>query len=238
MNSKKRTARVAGLLYLLGAATAPFSLIYLPKALMVPGDAAATASKVRASEMLLRLGILSDLVNSIVFIFVVLTLYRLLKEVDQRHAVLMVILWLVSVPISFVNTLNRLVVLILLSGADFLSGFTQRQIDAVAMLFLKLYGEGTGLASIFWGLWLLPFGILVYKSGFIPRIFGVLLIINSFAYPISAVTWLLLPTYGHTVSQLMLVPETGELWIVLWLLIKGVKDQAPREPASIPAVAQ
>src|SRR5436305_1230718 len=114
MNSAKRTARIAGLLYLLGGLPAPFSLLYLPSALIVPGDAAATATKVRASELLLRLGIVSDLYSAIIFIFVVLTLYRLLKGVDHHQAVLMVILWVVSVPVTFINALNRLAALILL----------------------------------------------------------------------------------------------------------------------------
>ena len=232
MNSAKRTARVAGLLYLLACITAPFSLIYLPSALIVPGDATATAIKIRASELLLRIGIVSDLVSSIIFIFVVLTLYRLLKGVDHHQAVLMVILWLVSVPITFINTLNRLAALILASGADFLSVFAQGQIEAMAMVFLRLHSQGNVVNEIFWGLWLLPFGVLVFKSGFIPRILGVFLIIACFGYVASSVTYLLLPHYGQIVSRLMMLLEAlGEFPIVFWLLVKGVKVQPPGEPA-------
>lgn len=224
MDSPKRTARIAGLLYLLGGLPAPFSLLYLPSALIVPGNPAATASKIRASELLLRLGIVIDLYCAIVFIFVALTLYRLLKDVDHHQAVLMVILWVVSVPITFINSLNRLAALILLSSADFLSLVPQPQLEAMAMVFLKLYNHGNIVNQIFWGLWLLPFGILVYKSRFIPRILGVFLIIACFGYVTASITTLLFPDYGRTLSSwLMLAPALGELSIVLWLLVKGVR---------------
>jgi hypothetical protein len=144
----------------------------------------------------------------------------------------MVILWLVAVPITFINSLNRLAALILVSGADFLSQVPQPQLDALASVFLRLYNQGNVMNQIFWGLWLLPFGILVYKSGFIPRILGVFLIIACSGYVISSVTTLLSPQYGRMISGwMMLGPALGELSIVNWLLIKGVRDQAPAEPA-------
>jgi hypothetical protein len=198
----------------------------------VPGDATATASKVRASELLLRIGIVCDLWAAIIFIFVALTLYRLLKDVDNQQAVLMVILWLVTVPITFVNALNRLAALMLVSGAGSSSGLAQGQADAMAMLFLRLYNQGNILNQIFWGLWLVPFGILVFKSGFIPRILGVFLIFAAFGYVASSATTLLSPRYGRIVSGwLMLLPAVGEVSIVLWLLVKGVRDQPTGEPA-------
>jgi predicted transporter len=126
----------------------------------------------------------------------------------------------------------------LLSGADFLSVFDKHQLDALAMVFLRLHSNGMVVVSSFWGLWLFPFGYLVIKSGFIPRLFGVLLMIAGTAYLIGCVTALLLPAHSHTVSQLMLPLEAGELPIILWLLIKGAKvqpleDQAlRREPRS------
>jgi hypothetical protein len=232
MNSPKRTARIAGLLYLLGGLPAPFSLLYLPSALIVPGNAAATAAKVRASELLLRLGILTDLFSAIVFIFVALTLYRLLKDVDHHQAVLMVILWVVSVPVTFINALNRLAALILVSGADFLSLVPRPQLEAMAMLFLRLYNQGNIVNQIFWGLWLLPFGILVYKSGFIPRILGIFLMIACLGYVTASITTLLSPHYGRIVSGwTMLGPALGEISIVVWLLVKGVRTPPAGEPA-------
>src|SRR5438094_7979743 len=167
MNSVRKQARVAGVLYLLGGITAPLGLIYVPGKLIVPGDAVATANHVRASGTLLRFGIASELISSIVFIFVVLALYRLLKGVNKNHALAMVILLLVSIPISLLNVLNDIAALILVSGADFLPVFDKRQLDALAYLFLRLHIQGFVVGAIFWGLWLLPFAILVIRLGVI-----------------------------------------------------------------------
>jgi hypothetical protein len=237
MNSIKKQARFAGLLYLLACLPAPFCLVYVPGALIVPGDATATADHVRASETLLRLGMAGELINAIAFIFVVFALYRLFKGVNKQHAAIMVTLFVVSVPISFLNVLNDIAPLILVSGANFLSVFDKGQLDALVLVFLRLHNNGFLVAQIFWGLWLFPFGILVIRSGFIPRVLGVLLIIACFAYLAASFTSLLLPRYGHLVSNFATVPEgIGELSIVLWLLIKGAKDQRsdgqPADPAT------
>lgn len=236
MSSTKRQARIAGLLYLLACIPAPFSLIYVPSVLMVSGDAAATANRLRASETLLRFGIAGELINAVAFIFATLALYSLLKRVNGNHALAMVILFLASVPISFLNVLNDIAALILTSGANFLSGFDSAQCDVLAYLFLRLHHSGVMLAQIFWGLWLFPFGVLVIRSGFIPRAVGVLLIIAGCGYMIGSFTSLLLPHYVHFVGQFALVLEFGEL-SVLWLLIWGAKDQSSSEQHPEPAVA-
>lgn len=233
MNSTKKTARVAGFLYLLAALTAPLGLLYVPRTLIVPGDATATAGNILASTSLLRLGIASELVSAVIFIFLVVVLYRLLKGVNRQHAALMVILAVASVPITFLNVLNELAALRLVSGGDFLSVVETPQREALAMLFLNLHDQGIGVAAIFWGLWLLPFGVLVFRSGFLPRVLGVLLVINGFAYVVDAFTSLLLPSYSSIVSRFVLVPElAGELPMMFWLLIKGAKDQPLDGPAS------
>ncbi len=238
MNSTKKQARVAGLLYLLASISAPFGLIYVPSTLIVPGDATATANHVRASENLLRLGIASELIVSIMFIFVVLALYRLFKAVSEKHALAMAILLLVSIPISLLNVLNEIAALVLVSGADFLSVFEKGQLDALAYLFLRLHGHGLLVDSIFWGLWLFPFGILVIRSGFIPRILGFLLFIAGSGYLASSFTSLLLPSYRHLVDQFAMVLTIGELPIIFWLLIWGAKDQPSGAPPSDRAIAQ
>jgi Domain of unknown function (DUF4386) len=233
MNSIKKTARVAGLLYLLMAITGAFSIMYIPSAFIVSGDATATANKIKASESLYRIGIANDLITQIIFIFLVLTLYQLLKRVNQRDALLMVILVLVSVPMSFLNMLNLSAPLIVLSGADFLSVFEQQQLDALAMLFLSLRSRGISAVSTFWGLWLFPFGLLVYRSGFIPRILGVFLMIGCVAYVADSFISLLLPSYSDVVSQLMMIPlGIGEFSMIFWLLIKGTRDQPLEDQAS------
>jgi len=232
MNSTKKTARVAGLLYLLMATPAPLGLIYVPSKLIARGNATVTANNILASESLFRLGIASELISATGFIFVALALYKLLKGVNKGHASLMVTLFVVSVPISFLNVVNAIAALTLVRGADFLSVFNKSQLDALAMVFLNLHSQGFAVAAIFWGLWLFPLGLLVYRSGFLPRILGVLLIVNSLAYPVSSFTSLVLPHYGPIVSRLIMPLYSGELWFMLLLLIRGAKDQPLAAAAS------
>ena len=231
MSSTKKQARVAGLLYLLASVPGAFSLLYVPSHFIVSGDAASTAHKIAGSELLFRLGILSELAGFIGFIFVVWALYRLLAGVSKAHASLMVTLMLISIPISLVNVLNETAALTLVRGADFLSVFDKPQRDALAMLFLHLHFDGFMVAQIFWGLWLIPFGVLVYKSGFLPRILGVLLIMACFGYLAnSLVGFGVLPSdvASRVVGQLTIC----ELPIILWLVTVGAKDQplAPVAP--------
>jgi len=231
MNSTKKAARVAGLLYLLMSIPGGFSLLYVPSVVIVSGDASATTHNIVASELLFRAGIVSGLIAQAGFIFVAMALYRLLKGVNKKQASLMVTLIVVSVPISFLNELNQIAALTLSKGANFLSAFEKPQLDALVMVFLSLYDHGNLVAQIFWGLWLIPFGVLVFKSGFLPRILGVLLIAACFGYLASSFTFLLLPAYGHIVSRFAMVLTLGELPIMLWLLIKGANDQPLEAPA-------
>jgi Domain of unknown function (DUF4386) len=234
MNSTKKQARVAGLLYLLASIIGFFCLAYVPAKLIVSGDATATANRIRASETLLRLGIASELIAFTIFIFVVLALYRLFKAVSEKHAVAMATLLLISIPISLLNLLNEIAALVLVSGASFLSAFEKGQLDALAYMFLRLHGQGFIVAQILWGLWLFPFGILVIRSGFIPRFLGYLLFIAASGYLASSFTSLLLPSYRHLVDQFAMVLEAGELPIIFWLLIWGAKvplDRPPLDPA-------
>ena len=197
MKSAKKTARIAGALYLLSAVAAGAPLMYIPSTLIVSENAAATANNILASEMLFRAGIVSELVGAIVFIFLVGALYRLLNGVDKTNAWLMVSLVLLSVPITFLNVLNEIAALTLLHSANFVSVFDKRQVDALVMTFLDLHGSGVLLAQIFWGLWLFPLGVLVFRSGFLPRILGVLLIIACFGY-------VALPSYSGQLTEIRL----------------------------------
>jgi len=231
MHPTNNTARVAGLLYVLTGITGAFSLMYVPQTLIVPGNATATANNILASEMLFRIGIVSGLVSGTAFIFLVRALYRLLNEVSKTHASLMVTLVLVSVAIGCLNEVNNIAALTLFRGADFLAVFDKPQRDALAMLFLRLHAQGNFINEIFWGLWLFPFGVLVMRSRFLPRILGVLLIVNCFAYVAISLTWLLLPAYGNVAFRASMPALLGELWILLWLLIKGAKVQQLAAPA-------
>ena len=226
MSSIKAKARLAGILYVLMGIPAWFSLMYVPSAFIVRGDPTATARNITNGEFIYRLGILSELVSQTIFIFLVLILYDLFKDVDRKQARLMVTLVAVSVAFEFVNCLNLIAPLILLSGADFLSVFTKPQLDALALVFLKLRDSGLGVVSAFWGLWLLPFGILVFKSGFFPKVLGVLLIVACFAYLADSVASIISPAPLHLVSMVALtLGGIGELAIVAWMIIKGAKVQ-------------
>jgi hypothetical protein len=225
MSSTHNPGRVAGFLYLL-LLGAPLRLIYIPSTLFVSGNAAATANNIAAHEMLFRLGIVGDLFTGVMSVFLTLALYRLFKAVDQNLAVLMVILGSLMVcPIYFVNTLNDVAALTLARGADFLSVFEEPQRDALAMLFLRLHHQGVVANQIFWGLWLFPLGMLVYRSRLLPRFLGVWLIINGSAYLITSFTGLLFPRYENTVSNITFPALLGELAFMLWLVIKGANPQ-------------
>jgi len=226
MTPLSKNARVAGLLYLT-LLTAPLRLLYIPSKLFVTGNATATADNIAAHETLFRLGILSDLLTGTMVIFLTLALFRLFNGVDQGLARLVVILGsLMVTPIYFLNTINDAAALLLVRGPDFLSVFDKPQRDALAMLFLRLHHHGIRVNEVFWGLWLFPFGLLVYKSRFLPRILGVWLMLNCFAYLAMSVTGILWPRYEATVSNWVFPIMLGELAIMLWLIIMGAKEQA------------
>ena len=236
MTFTKDPGRFAGLLYVLMSVSGVFGLIYVPSKLIVHANPTATANNILASEMLFRLGIVANLIGQGGFIFVALALYDLLKGVNQRHALLMLTLILVAIPIAFLNELNAIAALVLVRGAEFLSIFEKSQRDVVAMLFLKLHGHGFDVAGILWGVWLFPLGLLVYRSGFLPRILGLLLILNGCTYPLNSFTSLLLPQYEHIVSRLMTPFSFGEVLFMLWLLIRGAKPKPRANAASSVAV--
>lgn len=227
MTSLSRNARVAGLLYLT-LLTAPLRLIYIPSTLFVKGNATATAANIAAHETLFRLGILSELFTATMAIFLTLALYRLFKGVDRDLARLVVILGALMVtPIYFLNTLNDMAALMLVRGPDFLSVFDKPQRDALAMLFLRLHHGGVVVNQVFWGLWLFPFGLLVYRSRFLPRILGLWLMLNCFAYLALSLTGILWPQYENAVFNSAFPAMLGELAIMLWLLIMGAKEPSP-----------
>jgi Domain of unknown function (DUF4386) len=224
MTAIKKQARTAGLLYFLVLLIAPIGLVYVPGKLYVREDATATADHIRASESLLRLGISSEWLHEVIWVFVVLALYQLFKPANENRARQMLILGaLVSVPIVCLNVLNEIAAMLLVSGAHFLAVFNRQQLDALALLFYRLHGQGLNVASIFWGLWLFPFGMLVIRSGFIPRFFGLLLILAGSGYVVSSITTLLLPRYQGSVDTIAGILNFGEVPIIFWLLIWGAK---------------
>ncbi|KQC02296.1 DUF4386 domain-containing protein [Pedobacter sp. Hv1] len=228
MYSNKKTARIAGLLYLVVVLTGMFSLAYVPSKLIVWNNAAQTVSNITGSEFLFRLGMVSSLVCYTFFLFLPIVLYQLLKSVNKTHAKVMVILAIVSVPISFINLLNKFAVLSLISGSTLLKGAAIAQMQTQVMFYLDLYNSGILIVQIFWGLWLFPFGYLVFKSGFLPKFLGVLLMAGCFGYLLNFLGNFLLPNYGALgISSYVRLPASlGEIGTCLWLLIMGAKEKS------------
>jgi hypothetical protein len=223
MTSLSKDARVAGLLYILSSLFGIVRLVYIPSTLLTSENAAATAGNIARHEFLFRFGIVSSLLCSALWIFVTLALFRLLKGVDEALSRLMVIT-LVITPIFVVNEGNDLAALLFARGADFLSAFDQAQRQSFVMLFLNLHHQIDLASAILWILFHVPFGVLVYKSRFLPRILGVWLVMVGFAYFALSLTGLMLPAYEHSVWNVAQVVLLGEVAIMLWLAIMGAKE--------------
>ncbi len=227
-DSTKRTARLAGLLYIVSSLPAPFALIYVPGKVFVEGDPAATSERLRTFADLFRAGIAASLVSSILFIFVPLVLYRLFKPTSQWPALAMLVLILISFPISLHSVVNQIAALNLAGsggGAGALAALDAHQRDALAYLALQLHHKELMVAETFWGLWLFPFGICVMRSGFIPRFIGVLLMVAGGGYVADALAELALPQFVHLTDRLSTFTNFCELPIIFWLLIWGAKPQ-------------
>lgn len=228
MTSLSKNARVAGILYIVGSVLGVVRLLYIPKTLLASHNAAITANNIAAHELLFRFGIVSELLAAALWVFVTLALYRLLKGVDQGLAILMVILGsLLVTPIFFMNTVNAAAALLFARGGDFLTVVDAPQRDAFALLFLRLHHQGVLANEIFWGLWLLPLGLLVYRSRFLPRLLGVWLMVACFAYLAVSFTGLLFPYLESKVFGFAQPVMLGEVAFMLWLVIFGAKEQRP-----------
>jgi hypothetical protein len=223
MHPTVKAARIAGFIYLSMIIVAPFCLLYIPSKLIVRGNAAATAENILAHETLFRVSIFGDLIGQVIFICLGVALYRLLRDVNKTWALLMLSLVLASAAVCFLNVLNDVAALILFRGGDFLVVFDTPQRDALAMFFLRLYNHGQFMAEIFWGLWLFPLGLLVYRSGFIPRFIGVWLMINCFGWLVLSFTALFFPESYNALLGYSQPVLFGELVFMLWLLIKGAR---------------
>lgn len=219
----KRDARIAGWLYFLFAAPGPFCLLYVPNKIMVRGDAAATAANLLAHEMLLRTSIVIWLLGLALWIVMSLALYRLFSGVSKTLASLLVIFVAVSVGIGYLNELNNLAAIVVLRGNEFAGILTQAQREAVAMLFLRLHGQGNAVNEMFWGLWLLPFGLLIARSRFIPRLLGIWLLLDGFAWIGLCIVALLAPSYNDLAFKAAQPAVFAELAVMLWLVTIGVR---------------
>lgn len=224
MQSPNKTARLAGALYLIVVLTGMFALLYVPSTLIVWTDAQATFNNLQASETLFRFGIYSGILCYTAFLLLPLVLYRLLAHINKTHAVAMVALALTSVPISLFNLTHKLAVLTLISKPEY---FPATDLPKQVLLQLEYYNNGIDVAAVFWGLWLLPFGYLVFKSGMLPKILGIFLMAGCFGYIINITGGLLYPGYSELgISGIISLPSAlGEIGTCLWLLIAGVRTK-------------
>jgi hypothetical protein len=228
MNEPKKAARIAGLIYLTMVITAPFSMLYVPNKLIVRGDAAATAASILGHETMFRLSIFGDLVGQVIFICLGVAFYRLLRDVNKTWALLMFGFVLVSAAVCFLNVINDIAALLLFRGGEFLAVFDKPQRDALAMLFLRLYNYGQFIAEIFWGLWLFPLGLLICRSGFMPRFIGVWLLFNCFGWIALSFTALFFRENYNALFGYLQPVLFGEMALMLYLLIKGVHGPVPQ----------
>lgn len=219
----KRDARIAGWLYFLFVVPGPFCLMYVPNKIMVRGDVAATAANLLAHEMLLRTSVVVWLLGMALWIVMAVALYRLFSGVSKPLASLLVIFVAVSAGIGFFNELNSLGAIVVLRGNEFAGALTQPQREAVAMLFLRLHGNGNAINEMLWGLWLLPFGLLIIRSQFIPRLLGFWLLLDGFAWMGISTVALLAPTYNDLAFKIAQPAVFAELAVILWLITIGVR---------------
>jgi len=220
-------ARVAGFLYILASAVGVVRLLFIPKWLFVADNVAATANNIATHESLFRLGILAYLVGGVIWLFVPLALYQLLKDVDRTLAILMVILGgLMQAPMYIINTMTDAAALMCIKG-DFMGTFNEAQRDSLAALFLRMHHHLDVANAILAGVWLIPFGLLVYKSRFLPRFLGVWLMLACLAWLALCVAGLLYPDYADQVFRSGQVLTLGEVVAMLWLLIVGVRPLRP-----------
>lgn len=217
--SIKTTARIAGFLYLLQIPLGIFGMVYVPKVLMVPWNPEATASNIMAHEDSFRLSIVSAILCALVTIATAQYLYQLLKPVNKQYAKWILMFTMIVAPISMINELNHMAVLLLLKNHGLATSLASPQGVDLMSVFLDLHNYGLHIVGIFFGLWLLPMGYLVFKSGYIPKVIGVFLLITCLGYLIDFAIFFLNPGFAIAFSD---YTWPGEVMMVLWLLIKGV----------------
>jgi hypothetical protein len=222
MNSIKKTARITGVLYLIIAIAMGFSFTAAFSSLIVPGDATATANNIMASEGLFRIGFVGDSVTFLSEIVLVVMLYVLFKPVSKTLSLVAASFRLAMTVMQGTNLLNKVTVLLLLGGAGYSTVFEPDQLHALVSLFLNAYEYGALIWGTFFGLHLLVLGYLLFKSGYFPRILGVLFVFASFGYLIDSYGHLLLPQYTEIYNVVVWATVPAEMLFALWLLIKGV----------------
>ena len=233
MTAPKTIARIAGLFYVLNGAGFIFAESVRSR-IFVPGDGAATAENIRASTTLFHAALVVNLVSGASLVLAAMALYLLLKHVNGPAAAAMVTFAAIACAIMDLNLLNQYAALAIATQPDYTSAFGQAGSDGLVMLFAQLQGGGLLIVETFWGLWLLPLGYLVIKSGYFPRVLGALLIVACFSWIARQFVQLLAPDLGG-VAAVLAAGAVGELTFLVWLLVKG--PRVPAAEASVPAMA-
>jgi hypothetical protein len=215
-------ARVGGILYLMIIIAGALGEILIRAKLVVSGDAIATASSIMASQPLWRMGITGDIMMHVFDIPLMLVFYVLLKPVNKNLALLAILFNLIQTAVLVANKLNLLMPLFLLGNADYLKVFEPNQLSALAYLFVRAHDNGFGIGLIFFGFACLTYGYLIFRSGYFPRVLGILMTIAGLSYLANSFTLLLAPTYAGTVFPVLVLALIGELSLCLWLIVKGV----------------
>jgi len=216
-------ARIGGILYLMIIVAGAFGEIFVRGTLIVSGDAASTASNIMASQSLWRIGIAGDIIVHVFDIPLMLALYVILKPVNKNLALLAVLFNLIQTAVLVANKFNLLMPLFLMGNADYLKSFEPNQLYALIQLFVRLHGYGFGMGLIFFGFECLVLGYLIFRSGYLPRVLGVLMAVAGLSYLTNSFALLLAPTFSSMIVPAILVPAlVGELSLSLWLLVKGV----------------
>ena len=224
MSPINKTARLAGFFYLMFLVTFIFASAVRSK-LFAYGDATVTAQNILSSDGLFRLGFVSEILSAVFFLLSAWALYTLLKPVNKNLALLFVFLNLGGVAVECVSLLNQFAALLLLSGADYLKVFQVEQLQSLSLIFLNLYKNGLMIAQIFYGVWLFPLGYLVFKSGFLPRILGLVMMIHCVGWLLTFLQFFLFPSFTGITYLTYPLGFISEAGLTLWLLIMGVKDQ-------------
>lgn len=227
MNSISKTARMAGFLYLVYIVTTIVADVFGRSKFIVFGDAAATAQNIMASEWQFRIGITGDLVSAVFFLLAAWALYALLKPVNKNLALLFLLLNLAGVAIQCTSAINLFAALVLVNGPDYLNIFQADQLQSLAMFFLDLREKGFMVAQLFYGAWLFPLGYLVFKSGFLPKILGIVLMVHCFTWLSTFFQSFLFPSFDAITYVSYPLGFISEFGLTLWLLIMGAKDQKP-----------
>ena len=227
MRPNKNTARMAGALYFIYIIIHVFADVVGRSKLIVYGDAATTAQNIMASGGQFRVGFISDLLAALLFLLAAWALYVLLKPVNENLALLFLLLNMGGVVIQCVSDLFLMASPMLLSGADYLNVFQVAQLQALALFSLDLYKNGFMIAQLFYGAWLFPLGYLVFKSGFIPRILGILLMVHCVFWLMTFLLFFLLPGFDAITYISYPLGFVAEFGLSIWLMIWGVKEPKP-----------